>query len=239
MDTSTLHYTPTNYTDYWRMSPHSLQLDFIPTAIVDLFPKISTDRFPKLDNYLRSRGISEKTYRKFDVRASEQGELVFLFKNLLGNTLGIVFRNTIEKRIRGLKLELLELQGIKLPKKARAGAWFGINLVDITKPLIIVEGEIDCMHIYEFMEGRRINIISPGGMSVTKQQMRAIYNKEIYLGFDADAAGEQGSKQFIKMAPKDKIIWKLNWSIVGCKDPGELSSPSAYFEVLRNKVRIA
>ena len=228
-----LHHTPNNYTDDWRMAPHPLALDFVPTAIVNLFPKISAEKFPELDNYLRSRGISEETYKRFDVRVSERGELAFLFTNLLQNTLGIVFRSITEKKVRGLKLELLEFQGIQLPKKAKRGAWFGTHLVHLVDPLLIVESELDVMRIYEW--GYK-NVICPGGMSATKQQMKALYNKKLLIGFDSDAAGKEGTRLFLKNVSKDKEVWVVDWS--PAKDPGDIKDQETFYKAINNAEKV-
>ena len=235
MTDTLLHHTPDNYTDDWRMAPHPLALDFVPTAIVNLFPRICPEKFPELDNYLRSRGISERTYKKFDVRASERGELVFLFTNLLNNVLGVVFRNISDKKIRGLKLELLELQGIQLPKKAKRGAWFGLHLIDITLPLLIVESELDVMKIHEW--GHK-NVVCPGGMSATKQQMKALYNKRLYVGFDSDKAGKEGMQLFLKNVNKDKEVWIVDWSLKGAKDPGDLTNSEDFYDCMNNAEKV-
>lgn len=111
-------------------------LDCVPPSIVEQFPPVSPD-FPELHKYLESRGISEETYSRFNVRTGmEPSELGFCFTNILGNVIGMVFRDIYTKKINGLKVE-----GVDLPKKAKAGAFFGMHLVDIARPLLIVEGE--------------------------------------------------------------------------------------------------
>lgn len=235
MPTEIEHRAPSNYSDEWRMSPHPLCLDFVPTAIVDLFPRVSEEAFPELDNYLRNRGISERAYKHFDVRASEWDELVFLFTSILGSVMGIVFRNIEDKRIRTLRLELLEAQGIKLPKKSKRGAWFGLHLVNVAQPLLIVEAELDCAKVWEWDYH---NVVSPGGMSATKQQMKVLYNKKIFLGFDSDPAGKEGTRLFLKNVDKSKEVWVVDWSLHEAKDPGDIISSEDFYYCLNTAVRV-
>jgi DNA primase len=229
------HITPKGYDDSWRMAPHPLALDFVPSAILNLFPKVTLDEVPEIHNYLRNRGISKLTYEHFDVRYNEYKELVFVFTNILGNPLGLIFRSITEKKIRGLKIECLEFAGISLPKKARAGAWFGMHLVNITEPLMIVEAEIDCMRAYEF---GFTNVVSPGGMSVTKQQVRALYNKKIFIGFDSDEAGRTGTRQFINLLPKNTEKWIVDWGVVRVKDPGEIQYKKDFYKALSQRKKV-
>jgi len=136
-----LHHSPTAYSHEWRLSGVPPLLTFLPTPILNLFPLLSEHSNPKLDSYLKSRGILPKTYKRFGVRYNEWDELVFSYTSLVGRTIGVVFRNVDTKKISGLKIPALVEDGIELPKKARMGAWFGLHLIDISQPLLIVEGE--------------------------------------------------------------------------------------------------
>jgi hypothetical protein len=229
------HLTPSNYSDEWRVSPHPLALDFVPRAVVDLFPLLSCSSHPVLHKYLAGRGISEKTYQHFKVRFNEWDELVFIYTSILGTPLGMIFRNVVERKVSGLKLDCLESSGITLPKKAKKGAWFGFDKVNVVEPLLICEGEIDCMRTYEF---GWYNTVSPGGMSCTKQQAKALYNKKIYIGFDSDAPGKQGTAQLIKLLPKDTEKWVVDWNVAGAKDPGDLTNKEDFYQCINKAVQI-
>jgi DNA primase len=217
------HHSPTEYSHEWRLSGVPPLLTFLPTPILTLFPLLSEHSNPKLDSYLKSRGISQATYTRFGVRFNEWDELVFPYTSILGNTIGIVFRNVDTKKISGLKVPALVEDGIELPKKARMGAWFGLLLIDITQPLIIVEAEICAMFAYQC---GFTNVISPGGMGPTKAQIKAIPNKIIFLGYDADEAGRSGMEQttnrLLKRDP-NRTIYYIDWNRQGKgKDPSDL-----------------
>ena len=199
--------------ELWRLAPHPPILEFIPKSFVEDLPRLHPG-YPELHRYLWGRGISQLTYEHFNVRVNPcLPELAFCFTNIHGNVVGVVFRNIYDKKISGLKIE-----GVDLPKKAKKGAWFGLHLVDVSKPLLVCEGEIDCMLAYE--HGFK-NVVSPGGMSLTKQQARAIYNREILVGFDSDKAGEFGWKQVQRLWPNKKLR-KIDWTPY--KDVGEIKT---------------
>lgn len=228
------HYSPSNYNHEWRVAGSPPLLPFLPIPILELFPLLSEYGNPKLHRYLEGRGIPQSVYRRFGVRYTEWGELVFSFSNILSNVVGLVFRNVETKKISGLKIPTLSEDGIELPKKARLGAWFGLHLISIKAPLLIVEAEMDAMFSYQC--GFK-NVISPGGMGPTKAQIKAIPNKVIYLGFDSDEAGRSGMKQttnrLLKAMP-DRTIHYIDWNIQGKgKDPSDLKCAVNFWNCIK------
>jgi len=224
------HYSPSLYSHEWRLAGVPPLLTFLPTPILDLFPLLSVRSNLKLHSYLSGRGILETTYKRFGVRFNEWDELVFPHTSLVGRTIGIIFRNVETKKISGLKIPSLTEDGIELPKKARMGAWFGLNLLDIAQPLLIVEAEICAMFAYQC---GFTNVISPGGMGPTKAQIKAIPNKVIYLGFDSDEAGRSGMEQTTNRLLKqdsDRIIYYIDWNRQGKgKDPTDLKTKENFW----------
>jgi len=224
------HYSPSLYSHEWRLAGVPPFLTFLPTPILNLFPLLSARSNPKLHSYLKGRGILETTYKRFGVRFNEWDELVFSHTSLVGRTIGIIFRNVETKKISGLKIPSLTEDGIELPKKARMGAWFGLNLLDIAQPLLIVEAEICAMFAYQC---GFTNVISPGGMGPTKAQIKAIHNKTIFLGYDSDEAGRSGMEQttnrLLKQDP-DRIIYYIDWNRQGKgKDPTDLKTKENFW----------
>jgi hypothetical protein len=225
-----LHHSPTAYSHEWRLSGVPPLLTFLPTPILNLFPLLSEDSNPKLHLYLKSRGIPQKVYRKFEVRFNEWDELVFPHTSVVGRTIGVVFRNVETKKISGLKIPSLVEDHIELPKKARMGAWFGLHLINFARPLLIVEAEMDAMFAYQC---GFTNVISPGGMGPTKAQIKAIPNRVIYLGYDADEAGRSGMEQttnrLLKRDP-NRIIYYIDWNRQGKgKDPSDLKTKENFW----------
>ena len=216
------HYSPNSYSHDWRVAGSPPLLPFLPTPILKLFPLLNEYSNPKLHRYLEGRGVSQEVYQRFAVRFNEWGELVFSYTNLTANVVGLVFRNIETKKISGLKIPELSEDGIELPKKARMGAWFGLHLIDVKAPLLIVESEICAMFSYQC--GFK-NVISPGGMGPTKAQIKAVPNRNIYLAFDSDSAGRQGMEQTTNRIGKTKRVWWVDWNLDGnTKDPSDLQN---------------
>jgi DNA primase len=183
---------------------------------------LSEQSNPKLHAYLEGRSVCSETYKYFGVRYTEWGEIAFPFTSILGNTIGLVFRNVETKKISGLKIDPLTEDHIELPKKARRGAWFGLHLIDVKAPLLIVESEICAMFSYQC--GFK-NVISPGGMGPTKAQIKAVPNRNIYLGFDSDPAGRSGMERTTNRLGKHKNVWWVDWNLNGnTKDPSDLQN---------------
>ena len=143
----------------------------------------------------------------------------------------MVFRNVDTKKISGLKIPALIEDGIELPKKARMGAWYGLNLINFAQPLLIVESEICAMFAYQC---GFTNVISPGGMGPTKAQIRSIPNRNIYLGFDSDNPGKVGARQFRNRISNRAEVLYADWGLVGRKDPGEMKNIKEFKYVMNN-----
>ena len=224
------HSTPTSYSHEWRLSGVPPLLTFLPTPILNLFPLLSPEGNFKLHSYLKSRGISQAIYTRFGVRFNEWDELVFPYTSILNNVIGIVFRNVDTKKISGLKVPALVEDGIGLPKKARMGAWYGLNLINFAQPLLIVESEICAMFAYQC---GFTNVISPGGMGPTKAQIKSIPNKTIFLGYDSDAAGRSGMEQTTNRLLKrdlNRTIYYIDWNRQGKgKDPSDLKTKENFW----------
>ena len=225
------HHSPTLYSHEWRLSGVPPLLTFLPTPILNLFPLLSLEGNFKLHSHLKSRGISQATYKRFGVRYNEWDELVFSYTSLVGRTIGVVFRNVDTKKISGLKIPALIEDGIELPKKARMGAWYGLNLINFAQPLLIVESEICAMFAYQC---GFTNVISPGGMGPTKAQIRSIPNRNIYLGFDSDNPGKVGARQFRNRISNRAEVLYADWGLVGRKDPGEMKNIKEFKYVMNN-----
>jgi len=95
----------------------------------------------KIYGYLKTRGISDKTVDAFGIGADEKGNIAFPF-----------YENGVLTFIKYRKPQK-HLKDDKSPKSWRSpGAkpiLFGMDMCVFSKPLIITEGEIDCMSLYE------------------------------------------------------------------------------------------
>lgn len=115
------------------------------------------------------------------------------------------------------------------PKLRDAGVWFGMHLIDWSRPVILVEGEIDCMRMASL---GAFNTIASCTASVTKVQIDAVHSDRIILGYDRDAAGEKAQGRVRKLIGARAMVQSINWSIVGRKDGGDLKDKTMLYRVL-------
>lgn len=205
--------------DSWRLAGHPPSLPFIPLPLLSTFPLLSPS-FPQEHSFLLSRGISLPAYRAFHLRVfPQEHSVVFPYTNILGNVIGLTFRSTVEKKFYGRRID-----NVDLPKKGVLGAFFGMERIDITKPVLILEAELDCILAYSY---GFTNVLSSGGMGMTRAQAKAIYNRDILLGYDADPAGDLGYNKVSRLL-RGKKIYRVDWSPY--KDLGEIRDKKIFLE---------
>lgn len=115
----------------------------------------------------------------------------------------------------------------------REDSFFGMEHLDITKPVILVEGAFDCLRLKTL--GLSNVIATHGGISHTSKKLLRLKNLSIICGFDADQAGRNFHKAVERFFQKS--IQSLDWSIIGCKDPGEIKSKEDLQKVLQTNKR--
>lgn len=218
------------YKDHWIQSVTDKCFDIIPWSVVDCFNKCSRD-VKWAHQYLINRGISEKTYTRFDIRVTKTHDLLLLYTNLYGSVMIMEYKSTLQKRVAMFKPEHIGISGVSFPTKKDSGCLFGLHLVDWKKPLLIVEGAIDCMRAYEM--GFH-NVIATGGTGVTKAQAKQIHSHNVIVGFDTDDAGRQGARRVKKLLDPTTTIWFADWSLIDKKDPAEIRKKSEFEYVMEN-----
>jgi 5S rRNA maturation endonuclease (ribonuclease M5) len=117
----------------------------------------------------------------------------------------------------------------------REDSFFAMEYLDITKPVVLVEGAFDCLRLKTL--GLDNVIATHGGISHRSKKIERLKNLSVINGFDADNAGDIFSKAVERFFQKE--IPRLDWSKVGAKDPGELKSREDLETVLNtNKLNI-
>ena len=95
----------------------------------------------KIYQYIESRGISRKTVDDFKIQSDEKGNIVFPFYEN-GENVFVKFRKPEKHRPED-----------RSPKEWRESGTkpilFGMDMCVFSKPLVITEGEADCMALYE------------------------------------------------------------------------------------------
>ena len=102
-------------------------------------PIAPEDKNASLDTYLyfNSRGISNKVLQKYQISTNENNEILFpYYKN--GNLVNIKYRTNLPNGKKTFR-----------QTKDAERTLFGMDFVDLNKPLVIVEGEVDVLSFAE------------------------------------------------------------------------------------------
>ena len=116
----------------------------------------------------------------------------------------------------------------------RKNFYYGIQFVDFTKSLIIVESETDLLRLRALGVENVIATCGP----ISKEKLSRIKSPVVYLGYDSDIEGAKYSYLTVKSLDPKTICYRLSWAFVGRKDAGELESREEFDEVWRNRKSI-
>jgi hypothetical protein len=175
--------------------------------------------------FLESRGVSARVARKARVRSWED-LLLFPFTDARGRVLLLRARRLQGKDI---FIATSKVLGLEIPQNHMTESWFGLHQLDPGAPVFIVEGEIDRLRLATL---GYTNVVAAGGASPSSPQVAALSAVEVFVGFDSDKAGVEGAYRFHKMTGNRFCKYLLDWSIVGCKDPGDLKTREQAEEVI-------
>lgn len=101
----------------------------------------NTDR-SKVESYIKTRGISTATLDARGIKQDSKGNIVFEYKNQYGKLMTVKYRPS-------RKVSKGENKTWCQSGKDTAPVLFGMDKIDITKPLLICEGEIDSLACIE------------------------------------------------------------------------------------------
>jgi len=219
----------------------------IPNSVLRLFPRVQGSGnliASDCKRFLTNRGIDERVIFECGVRFDELRESVVF--PLTGDNADIFLlreRKIDKKEIWTVSQKVINHMSavpleVDFPRLTHCGAWFGYDLIDWTKPVVLVEGEIDAMRLKTL--GIQ-NVLASTTSSVTDAQIDALHAPLVYCGYDADKAGKFAHKRIIERlngVTSHKILdWSLVPSIKGggqAKDAGDLVSAKHLGVVLRN-----
>jgi twinkle protein len=181
---------------------------------------------PKLEvlhyDFLKTRGISEKVANEMKLFPAEK-----YFKRLEKNTKAIGFPYFRNGQFVSAKYRSIE--GKDFTQDAGgAQDFFGIDKIDITAPVIIVEGEIDALTLMECGIQNVLSVPSGAPMKVSDGKVDAsedkkfsfvwnafdVLNKVPYvtIATDTDTAGQALAEELARRIGKDKCrIAKFNY----------------------------
>ena len=138
-------------------------------------------------SYCEKRGISKKTLDYVGVKEKENC-VVFEYRNELGEHVSNKYRRT--KQNKGPKMWF--------EKDTNINTLFNMDKVNPSEPLLITEGEFDCLSAIE--SGFKNAVSIPSGVNSTNEWLTTNWTfleqfEEIIIWFDNDDAGLKGSRE--------------------------------------------
>ena len=178
-------------------------------------PTAHKNNISKALEYIGKRKISESTIKYANIKEDSKGNIVFEYKNELGEHISNKYRpaRKIDKDKKELKMWF--------EKDTNINTLYLMDKASFIEPLVICEGEFDALSLIE--AGYKNAVSVPTGCKSTEwininwtwlEQF-----EEIILWFDNDEAGKEGVKEVFNRLP-NKIV-KVVYSDL-CNDINEI-----------------
>ena len=221
--------------DMWQGKPRKT-VKSIPDEVFKLFPLLAprkTERAEYIkDHLIKDRKISAKVLQAADLRYwTERSKIVvFPFTDMNGTVQVLRCRHIPTKGLFTVSPAVAKMPEVKFPTLKASGAWFGLHLIDWSKPVLIVEGEIDAMRVKTLGFA---NVIAAGGKHITDSQLANLPCSTAIMGLDADKAGREAMDMLgRRLAKRCGHVLIVDWKGVKRKDPGELADAGELNTVL-------
>ena len=148
-------------------------------------------------SYCEKRNISKSTIDYVGVKENNNC-VVFEYKNELGEHLANKYRKT--KKSEGPKMWF--------EKGTNVNTLFNMDKVNISEPLLITEGEFDCLSAIE--SGFKNTVSIPSGVNGTNEWITSNWTfieqfEEIIIWFDNDEAGIKGAREVFNRLPNASV----------------------------------
>lgn len=184
-------------------------------SVSQQFKPLDIELLPRTDainEYFANRGISEQTLQTYQVSADGNGNIIFPFF-IEGELIYVKYRKPVPNP--GTRKEWAEAN--------TPPVLFGMDLCDPSEPLIIQEGEIDSLSLYE--AGIRNAVSVPTGCE-NFQWIDPCYDwleqfSKIILFGDNDAPGRKMVKTLVKRLGDERCFIVEDYP-PGCKDANDI-----------------
>ena len=148
-------------------------------------------------SYCEKRNISKTTLDYIGVKESGNC-IVFEYRNELGEHLANKYRKT--KKSNGPKMWFEEGTNVN--------TLFNMDKVNVSEPLLITEGEFDCLSAIE--SGFKNSVSIPSGVNSTNQWITSNWTfieqfEEVIIWFDNDEAGTKGAREVFNRLPNSTV----------------------------------
>lgn len=198
----------------------------VPDYVLDQFPPIIGTHGPEATanrEWLHSRGIFDDAIVDFDLRYSRAlRAVVFPIKDRDGLTYWLHARSRERKGFFYLTPENVGSPDIRW---GRRDSWFGIDKLDPSQPVILVESETDLLRLYSL--GINNVIASHGSVGKRSNKVRRLIQlgvRSVVLGFDSDETGARYCQRCIHLLHSECTLVRVSWAVAGLKDAGDLQS---------------
>ena len=147
--------------------------------------------------YCEKRNISKDTIDYVGVKENNNC-VVFEYRNELGEHLANKYRKT--KKSEGPKMWF--------EKGTNVNTLFNMDKINISEPLLITEGEFDCLSAIE--SGFKNTVSIPSGVNSTNEWITSNWTfieqfEEIIIWFDNDEPGIKGSREVFNRLPNSSV----------------------------------
>lgn len=144
----------------------------------------------KAFNYIKQRCITEKTIEHFKIKSDDKGNIIFPYYD--ENGIHVLNKIRIPRKfIKGKDQTKIWQEGDGKP------VLMGMDLIDTNVPIVITEGEWDCMSVYE--AGYKNVVSIPFGTNnmewINECWEWLDKSKEFILWFDSDEAGKKSVEE--------------------------------------------
>ena len=148
-------------------------------------------------SYCEKRNISKSTIDYVGVKENNNC-VVFEYRNELGEHLANKYRKT--KKSEGPKMWF--------EKGTNVNTLFNMDKVNVSEPLLITEGEFDCLSAIE--SGFKNAVSIPSGVNSTNEWITSNWTfieqfEEVIIWFDNDEAGIKGAREVFNRLPNASV----------------------------------
>lgn len=163
-------------------------------------PTIHNSYTESILSYCEKRNISKSTIDYVGVKENN-GSVCFEYRNELGEHLANKYRRTKKPKNNNAPKMWFE-------KDTNVNTLFNMDKIDITKPLLITEGEFDCLSAIE--SGFKNTVSIPSGVNGTNEWINSNWTfieqfEEIIIWFDNDEPGIKGAREVFNRLPNNSV----------------------------------
>ena len=189
------------------------------------FKDIHLEKYKRLVSKIKFIRISKKTAEDWELGYDVlDNRVTFPIRDETGKLIGISGRTVINEEPR-YKFLAGTLKGDVL---------YGLHKVDTKGCLILVEGFMDVLKLYDLGVHNAIAIM---GNMITKEQLSLLiaHTDCVIVGLDNDKVGKESTYKIIKMLKGHVKLYVADQYPEGIKDPGDFKSKEQVLEWLKNR----